>query len=499
MKSVRIGLAAALAILTLVGLPISGGFAGAVDEATCCAPTVQLQTALVVSPEGPYTSIQDALTAAQDGDHITVQGGTYLGPLIIEKSVVLEGVGEPVIDGGGVGTVVTLNAPGAALRGFTIRGSGVEPDRDHAGITITASDVIVENNHLSDVLFGIFVAQADRAVVRGNQISSKLKYEQGRRGDSIRLWYSQDVIVEGNHVNEARDVVMWYSNNVIVRGNHIENGRYGIHLMYCDRALIENNILDSNSVGIYTMYSRGVILLNNIIRRQRGPSGYALGFKDADAVLVQDNLLLDNHSGVFLDGTPFTPSSFARFEGNIIAFNDVGATLLSAVHGVEFTANTFWENVEQVALQGGGKAGENRWQANYWSDYTGFDVDGDGQGESPYQADRYFESLMDREPLLRALLFSPAAQTIEFAATSFPIFKPQPKLSDSTPSTVPGGVPGLLSAAQEKQNAWGMAFIGAGMLSLCALLGGWIYWREVISWREAQKVEREPTNGLELA
>jgi nitrous oxidase accessory protein len=196
-----------------------------------------------------------------------------------------------------------------------------------------------------------------------------------------------------------------------------------------------------------------------------------------------------------MDGTPFTPSSFARFDGNIFAYNDTGATLLSAVKGVEFSDNTFWENVEQVALQGGGKAGENRWQGNYWSDYTGFDVDGDGRGEAPYQADRYFESLTDREPLLRALLFSPAAQTIEFAATSFPVFKPQPKLSDVTPGTVPAVPPRLVSSTEQQVNAWGMGLTGAGMLSLCTLIGVWIYWREVVKWQGAFNGARK-RNGL---
>jgi nitrous oxidase accessory protein len=388
---------------------------------------------LIVSPDGPFTTIQAALQAAGEGDVIRVQPGVYAGPLVVDKSVTLQGDGDPVIDGGEEGTVVTLAAPEITFKGFTVRGSGVEPDRDHAGISVTAADITVADNRLVDVLFGIFVAEADRAVLRGNNITSKPQYDQGRKGDAIRVWYSQDVTVEANHVHEARDVVIWYSRNIILRNNRIEKGRYGVHLMYCDGAQILGNQVMNNSVGAYVMYSNDVNLQENDIRGQHGSSGYGLGFKDADNVRVFKNLLVDNHAGVFLDGTPYTPQGFAHITENVFAYNNIAVSLMPAVQRAEFTQNTFWENSEQMAIQGGGQ-GQNTWSGNYWSDYSGFDGDGDGIGDIPYHAERLFENLTDREPLLRMLIYSPAVQAVEMAAAAFPIFQPQPKLSDAAPS-----------------------------------------------------------------
>jgi nitrous oxidase accessory protein len=423
---------------------------------------------LIVSPSGPYTTLEAALADARDGDTVEVHGGAYPA-LVIAKSVALVGVDWPVIDGGGQGTVVMLNAPGIVFKGFEVRGSGVEPDHDHAGITLTAPGITVEGNRLSDVLFGVFVEQADGAIVRGNDIASKTQYDSGRKGDGIRVWYSKDVVVEGNHVHDARDVVLWYAENIVVRDNLIEGGRYGLHLMYCNNSQVEGNRVLNNSVGVYTMYSSNVILRGNDIRGQRGPSGYALGFKDADFVEVTGNVVVDNRAGIFMDGTPFNPQSWGRFSGNIFAFNDVGAILLTAVRGNTFENNTFWENVEQVALQGGGHPGENLWQGNYWSDYAGFDVDGDNLGESPYTSERFFESLTDREPMLRALIYSPAAQTIEFAASSFPIIKPQPKLVDQSPRLQPATIPA--SAIAPKKPALPMTLLGLALLAVGATFG----------------------------
>jgi nitrous oxidase accessory protein len=458
-----------MSVLSRLAVLVCVLFLVAVPKATDASAPRQSRT-LVVSPDGPFTTLRAALEQAQDGDTIQVQGGIHPGPLVVERSLRLEGIGWPVIDAGGVGTVVSLSASGIVFQGFVVRGSGVEPDRDHAGITLTAPDITVANNRLEDVLFGIFVAQADRAVLSQNQISSKAQYELARKGDGIRLWYSHGVTVKGNIVRQARDVVMWYSSDVTVVDNLIEGGRYGIHLMYCDRARIESNHLLNNSVGIYTMYSREVLLRENDVRGQRGPSGYALGFKDADAVTAEGNLLVDNGAGIFMDGTPFTRGGRARFEDNILAFNDVGIIVLTAVHGAAFQKNTFWENVEQVALQGGGKPGENDWQGNYWSDYTGFDADGNGHGEIPYRSERFFESLTDREPLLRVLIFSPAAQAIEMAATTFPVFKPQPKLEDTAPLSLPAAIPAWAIATAAPDQRAQLLLAGLGLLALSLLI-----------------------------
>ncbi len=453
----RLALAVLLVLALLAGLPAPAA----------CA---QGPAVLIVSADGPYTTIPQALAAAADGDRIEVRGSVHAGPLVVDKPVTLEGIGWPVIAGDGQDSVVILSAPGVVLRGFEVRASGVDPDRDDSGVVVAAADITVEGNRLRDVLVGIFVSQADRAILRGNDISGKPQYDLGRKGDGIRLWYSQGALIEDNYLHETRDMVMWYSSNAVVRGNRIEAGRYGIHLMYSHQTLIEKNVLRNNSVGIFAMYSKGIVLRQNDIRQQRGSSGYALGFKDADGVVVQGNLLVDNAVGIFIDNTPFTPGSFARFEDNIIAFNDIGVTLLTSTRGAQIEKNTFWENLEQAAIQGGGKVEGVLWLGNFWSDYTGFDADGDGQGETPYHAERSFENLTDREPLLRALIYSPAAQAIELAAASFPIFKPQPKLSDAQPGASPAALPAGALPAASAAGSGRMRLAGLGLLAAAGIL-----------------------------
>ncbi len=419
---------------------------------------------LSVSPQGPFTTIQSALDAARAGDEITVERAIYRGAIQVNKPVKLVGVDYPVIDGEGKGIVVTLNAAGAELRGFEVRGSGMEYDNDHAGIKITAPRVVVENNRLRDVLFGVLVFKADDSIVRGNDISGRSELDLGAKGDAIRVWYSPRAQIVGNHVHGSRDVVLWYSEGLVVRENVVARGRYGLHLMFCNGTVIERNRVLDNSVGIYSMFSHNIVVRENLIRGQRGPSGYALGFKDTDNLDAANNVLVDNRGGIYLDGTPFSPQGASRFGENVIAFNDVGVIVLPAVRGNVFENNSFWENVEQVSVQGGGLLGANTWRDNYWSDYQGFDANGDGIGDVPYRAERFFESMMDREPYLRALLYSPATQAIEFAATSFPIVKPQPKFVDPTPRVQPIALADF--SAPAPRDAGGLAVGALGLLAV---------------------------------
>jgi nitrous oxidase accessory protein len=388
-------------------------------------------TVRVVSPAGPYPTLAAALEAAAEGDTIQVRGGVHPGPVRVDRRLRLEGVGWPVIDGGGRDSVVTLAAPGIVFRGFVVRGGGARPEQGDCGIDVVAPGVTVEGNRLREVLDGIACSRADGSVLRDNDIRGMERYDLGRKGDGMRLWYSKNLLVAGNRLEKTRDLVAWYCQDIHILDNDIADGRYAVHFMYSDRARVEGNRMQGNSVGVYTMYSRGIILRSNLVSGCRGPSGYALGFKDADDVVVEGNALLDNRVGLFLDSTP--QGSRALFRGNLVAFNDVGVDLFPSVRGATFEGNDFWENRQQVAIEGGGGAAGNLWQGNFWSDYGGYDAAGDGEGDVPYVSERLFENLADRSPILRYFQDTPAQGAVDMAARLFPLVRPTPKLEDARP------------------------------------------------------------------
>src|SRR5262249_6768288 len=159
---------------------------------------------IIVEPRAANMTLSDAVARASRGDTILVRGGVHAGPISVWKPVHLIGEGRPVIEGQGKGTVVQLEAPGSTLRGFKIRGSGDFLSREDAGVLAAAPDVRIEGNELEDVLFGVYLRQAPRGVVRGNRLRGK-ELHLARRGDLIRLWYSDGVIIEANTTEGGRD------------------------------------------------------------------------------------------------------------------------------------------------------------------------------------------------------------------------------------------------------------------------------------------------------
>ncbi|MEZ4614014.1 MAG: NosD domain-containing protein [Caldilineaceae bacterium] len=124
--------------------------------------------------------------------------------------------------------------------------------------------------------------------------------------------------------------------------------------------------------------------------------------------------------------------------------------ILPLVQHNVYTGNIFQENHEQITISGGGQLIDNAWseagRGNYWSDYAGFDADGNQIGDLPYRVQSLYEDLLQGYPELRLFQLSPATQALDMAAKAFPIFQPQPKLVDEHPLMVPpplAPVPGL--------------------------------------------------------
>ena len=390
-----------------------------------------------VRPEQGPAALSRAIESAPEGAVVRVLGGSWSGPLVVDRRLELVGEGWPVIDGGGRGTVVDLRAAGTSMRGFVVRASGRSLDEENSGIAVQAADVVVEGNRLDEVLFGVYLRQASGGVVRGNEIRG-LDLELPRRGDAIRVWYSNGVRLADNRVSRSRDVVLWYSDDLDIRGNTIESGRYGLHFMYCDDARIEGNRISDNSVGAFLMYSRRLRLVGNTISGNHGPSGYGVGLKDMDDAIVSDNYIAGNRVGIFLDNSPREIGSSSEVAGNLLVANDFGALLLPNVRRGAFHGNGFVENQEQVGISGPvGVPAANEGRGNYWSDYAGYDADGDRVGDLPYRSEWLFESLATAGPELRLFLYSPASEALDFASRAFPLVRPRPKLTDPAPSLDP--------------------------------------------------------------
>jgi len=400
--------------------------------------SVLAESTLKVSPDGPYTSISQAIASAKNGDTIEVNSGIYNEHIIVDKTINLVGIDEPVVDGGGKGTVVLIKVPEVSFKGFIVRGSGEGLSVEDAGIVLDSSqNSRIENNRLNDVLFGIYLKNSSGTLIENNVIIGK-DLPIPVRGDGIRLWYSSNTKILNNTITRARDLVMWWSGDTLIKGNIVQNGRYGLHYMYSDNNVFEDNVFIDNYVGGFLMYSNNLKFTKNIFARNQGPAtGYGIGFKDLDDVVSRENLFIDNRIGIYMDNSPHSVDSWNTLKDNVIAYNDIGISFMPSIERNVIFENSFIDNAEQIEIRGGGTLSGNDWfkseKGNYWSDYVGYDENNDGIGEIHYKSESLFENLIDKYPNLRVFVFSPVAQAIELASDAFPVMKPEPKVVDEYP------------------------------------------------------------------
>ena len=390
----------------------------------------------------PGDSISDVIELCEEGDTIILSKGVYAQRFVVDKPLSITGKDFPVIDGGGSGTIIKIAAPNTVIRGLRIRGSGTSLSVEDSGVELeNASNSVVENNILEDVLFGIYLKNSPGTLILNNRIYGK-NLPSPERGDGIRLWYSSHSRVIGNTVSGTRDLVIWWSSNTLIKKNRVENGRYGLHYMYSDNNVFEDNLFIGNAVGGFLMYSGNIQFFRNVFTKNKGMAGgYGIGFKDLDDVHAEDNLFVDNRVGIYMDNSPHLVDSWNELSNNVIAYNDIGISMMPSIERNKILGNSFIENYEQVEVRGGGVLRGNRWntesRGNYWSDYKGFDENNDGIGDIPYVSEKLFEQLMNRNEALRIFIYSPVAKAIELASEAFPVIKPDSKLVDNFPLLSP--------------------------------------------------------------
>ena len=375
---------------------------------------------------------QDLVDAAPAGSTLRPPPGNYAGPVVMRKPLVIEGGGQVTIDAGDRGTVFSLEADGAALRGLHLTGSGDSHDTDDSCLDVRGHSNVIENLVVDNCLFGIDLKQSSDTVVRNNKVSSKPR-DLGVRGDGLRLWYSDRNLIEGNEVIDSRDMVAWYSHDNVFRNNVGKRSRYSIHFMFANNNIVEGNSFYDNSVGVYFMYTEGGVMKNNLISHATGAAGMAIGFKEASNAVIEGNEIIYCAVGIGSDLSPFQPDSKLWIRKNRFAYNGIAIKLTSELGGNVVTDNVFEGNLTNVVQAGRGQSGLNEWLGNFWDDYQGFDRDGNGVGETPYELYAYADQIWIEMPPARFFKTAPVMELLDFLERLAPFSSPEMTLKDEKP------------------------------------------------------------------
>lgn len=376
--------------------------------------------------------LQALLDAAAEGAVVEPPPGRYVGHVEITKPLVLDGKDQVTIDAGGHGTVLVVRANNATVRNLHLVGTGEDHNGEDAGIQVRGDYNVIKDNRIDDALFGIDLQKSYHNVLRRNHISSK-PLELGMRGDSIRLWYSDDNLLEDNVIKDSRDFVLWYAKRNRITGTRATGGRYGLHFMFSGDNIIEKNVFTDNSVGMSLMYNQGDIIRDNVISHAVGATGTCISMKEASAITITGNEIVYCATALSLDVSPFQPDTQNIVENNRIAYNDIAIAFVSDWERNVFKNNRMESNLTEVAVFGGGSAKRNTWDGNTWDSYEGFDRNHDGVGDTPHRVWNYAGRVWMDMPPTRFFKGTAVLEVLDFLDRLAPFSEPTLMLEDAHP------------------------------------------------------------------
>ena len=390
-----------------------------------------------------FTGVTWALPPLQLYIQLTPPGGTlelepgrYSGPAVVDRPITIDGGGKAVIDAQGEGTVLTIAADGATVRGLHLTHSGTSHDGVDAGILVKADRVTLEGNLIDNTLFGIHLSNANDNTIRNNRISSLPDRDVSIRGDAIRVWYSHGNLIENNEIEHARDLVFSNASENRILGNRIRHSRISMEFVYSPDNEVLDNVLENNVTGIAVIYSGGNRFSGNRIAHMRKLTGSGISVKESYDVLIDDNEIA--HCAVGLLATsPLQPENILHIENNLFTYNDVATYFYGEKGGHLIRNNRFIDNFVDVMGSAPATTRLNDWRGNYWDRYTGFDRNGDGTGDQPHRVWLYADRIWMERSMARFFRGSPALSLVDFMERLVPSSEPDLIYQDPEPRMGP--------------------------------------------------------------
>ncbi len=341
------------------------------------------------SAEKPYSTINEALSIAEDGDTIYIFSGLYQESLVINKKIKLIGgideeetiidtrfdrryLVEILSDDVTIEGITfsdmdsSMTSPIGALLSINSNNNAVVRNvfKNNTGygiyISPSANDNIISNNFINFTKSGIYVSSSSTNDIANNELHNSSEY-----GIYIVSSVGNNRLYSNTFYNCPSGVFIDSSKNVNITYNRfVKSIHYAIYLSQSPGGIITNNIIEyNNGDGLFIISSNCFIKNNTFQENRRGI------YLSASDNIVKNNTFVEcSASGIFIQSNANNNVLYHnKFQDNGVSAKDYGN-------------NNIWYNFSE---------------GNYWSDYNNVDKNLDKIGDVIYSKN----GVVDKYPL----------------------------------------------------------------------------------------------------
>ena len=375
----------------------------------------------------PISTIKEAIRQAKDFDTILINKGNYKEhDILVNKPLTIIGKDYPVIDGELKGEIVTIISDNVTVDGLFIINVGTSYTEDYAAIRVRKSkNFVIQNLVLEKLFFGIYIEKSHHGKVFHNKVIGDA-VEEYNSGNGIQLWHSNHIEIEHNYVEHVRDgIYLEFSDDCVIKNNvSALNVRYGLHFMFSNDDVYEDNTFENNGAGVAVMFSKKIKMYNNVFKENWGTASYGMLLKEINDSEIIGNTFEENTIGINIEG-----SNRIIYKNNNFKNNGWAIKVRGACYTNSFVENNFLYNSFDISYNS--KVNDNIFDKNYWSNYTGYDLDKNGIGDVPYRPVKLFSYIVNRTPETIILLRSLFIDIIDFSEKVSPVFTPDDLLDNN--------------------------------------------------------------------
>jgi nitrous oxidase accessory protein len=357
---------------------------------------------------------------------------------VVDRPITIEGLGDPILSAALQNPAINVRSDGVTITGFRIKGIGKDTsakfnyymqnpiaaanaglDQPNSAIVVKGDGVSIKNCSIFGAQVGISADKVKGLVLQNISMDScdtgasiqqsKNAHVSGCRMTGCKKYgldieRSTNVMLDNNSIvnNTNGGILLKESQNCVVSDNILSENTFGLSLWNASYNQVTRNQANHNYYGILvTAWSNYNNITENLAddnSRSEIATGFGIG------ISLQENssynLLIKNHASGNFNGLEVSKGcQYNAVYDNNASENKHGIRLNENQNNLIFCNNFFQNDInayENISL--------NIWNTtlgNYYNDYEGNDVDGNGIGEEPYALPGPGSRTSDFRPLMR--------------------------------------------------------------------------------------------------